>query len=423
MNGFFKSVSYNKKSMKKSQLIILGSGFASFSLLKDINIDNYEVIVISPRNHFLFTPLLPSTTVGTIEFRSIIEPIRTAKKDSIYYNAYCKNILPEKQEIICVSALDGHEFTLSYTKLVIGVGAENNTFGIEGVEHYGLFLKELNDARRIRQKIIENFERAATPNLPYDERRRLLHFVVVGGGPTGVEFSAELHDFVTEDLKRSYPELIPEVSITLLEAAGSILSTFDKTLSEYTLKLFRRQKISVRTQTPVAKVEKEFLVLKDNSKVPYGLLVWSTGNTQTPLIKSLSFTKDSFSRLVTDEYFHLKNFENIYAIGDCATIEGQNLPATSQVAQQEGKYLAHSLNALAHNKSVEKFSYHHRGMLAYVGSNKALADLPQVKGKGFSTWLFWRSAYLTKLVSLKNKILVVFDWMKAAVFGRDISRF
>lgn len=416
----FFSVSMNKN---KPRLVILGSGFASFSALKNINTDYYDVIVVSPRNHFLFTPLLPSTTVGTIEFRSIIEPVRTTKENATYYHAYCIQIDAERNTIQCKNALDGNEFSLAFDILVIGVGAMSNTYGISGVSEYALPLKELADARAIRQRIIENFERASTPGLHFEERKRLLHFVVVGGGPTGVEFAAELHDFLTEDLVDSYPAMVPDVDITLLEAGDQILSTFDAALSEYTVKNFQRQRISVRLQSQVTRVEEKELILNDGSHVPYGLLVWSTGNTQTPLVKSLPFEKDRASRLLTDEFFHVKGFKHIYAFGDCATIEGQVLPATSQVAQQEGRYLARSLNALAKQKQVKPFVYRHYGMLAYIGSNKALADLPQVKGKGFSTWLFWRSAYFTKLVRWKNKILVVFDWMKAFIFGRDASRF
>ncbi len=406
----------------KQKLVILGSGFASFSILKAINTDLYEVIVVSPRNHFIFTPLLTSTTVGTIEFRSIIEPIRSAKENITYYYAYSTAMDTKNNMLHCKSALDGNEFSLSFDKLVIGVGAISNTFGVEGVEKYGLFLKDLTDARAIRQRIIENFERASTPNLQFEERKRLLHFVVVGGGPTGVEFAAELHDFLIEDIVDTYPNILPDVDITLFEAGDALLSTFDAVLGEYTLKIFQRQKISVRLHSQVAKVEEKEILLNDRSHVPYGMMVWSTGNAQTPFVKSLPFEKDRTSRLITDEFFHLKGFTHIYSLGDCATIEGQELPATSQVAQQEGQYLARSLNALA-KKKVEPFIYHHRGMLAYIGSNRALADLPHVKGRGFAAWIFWRSAYLTKLVSWKNKILVVFDWTKAFIFGRDTSRF
>lgn len=408
---------------QKQKLVILGTGFASFSIVKSINTHLYDVVVVSPRNHFLFTPLLPSTTVGTIEFRSIIEPIRTAKEHITYYHALCTQVHDETKTITCKNALDGHTFSLPYNLLVIGVGAINNTFGIAGVEQFALPLKELADARAIRQRIIENFERASTPGLHYEERKRLLHFVVVGGGPTGVEFAAELHDFLVEDLVDSYPAMIPDVDITLLEAGSSILNAFDSTLSEYTLKNFQRQRISVRLQSQVTNIGEKELTLSDGSHVPYGLLVWSTGNTQTPFVTSLPFEKDRAQRILTDEFFRVKGFNNIYALGDCAAIEGNVLPATSQVAQQEGYYLGKSLNALAKEKPVTPFVYHHYGILAYIGSNRALADLPQIKGKGFYTWIFWRSAYLTKLIRWKNKILVVFDWMKAFVFGRDASRF
>lgn len=408
---------------QRQKLLILGSGFASFSLLKGIDTHRYDVVVVSPRNHFIFTPLLPSTTVGTIEFRSIIEPVRSARENITYYHAFAVRVDAEAKSVQCLSALDNKEFSLPYDLLMIGVGAVSNTFGIPGVKEYGLFLKELSDARAIRQRIIENFERASVPNLPFEERKRLLHFVVVGGGPTGVEFAAELHDFLTEDLVDSYAAVVPDVSITLLEAGDALLNTFDAALSEYTLRNFQRQRISVRLQSQVAQVEAEEILLKDGARVPYGMLVWSTGNTQTEFVRSLPFPKDRASRLLTDEYFRVHGHADIYSLGDCATIDGNLLPATSQVAQQEGYYLARSLNNAARNKPVLPFVYHHRGMLAYIGSNRALADLPQVKGRGFSTWIFWRSAYLTKLVSWKNKILVVFDWMKTAIFGRDASRF
>ena len=410
-------------SPSKSKLLILGSGFGSFSTLKGINTDLYDVTVVSPRNHFIFTPLLPSTTVGTIEFRSIIEPIRGAKKRITYFNAWCIAIDLEHKTIRCRNALDGYEFDASFDLLVIGVGAVSNTFGIEGVSTYGFLLKELSDARAIRQKIIENFERASTPGLHYEERKRLLHFVVVGGGPTGVEFAAELHDFLTEDLVRSYPEAVPDVDITLFEAGVTILNSFDATLREYTLKTFRRQRISVRLQSQVASVEEKELVLKDGSRVPYGMLVWSTGNTPNSLVNHLPFEKDRSGRIVTDAYLRVKDHSFVYALGDCATIEGQNFPALAQLAQQEGYYLAKALHHTARGKDVSTFTFNDQGMLAYIGGNKALANLPQVKGKGFTTWIFWRSAYLTRLVSFKNKILVVFDWFKAFLFGRDASRF
>lgn len=408
---------------QRRKLVVLGSGFAAFSLLKNLRVELLEVTVVSPRNHFLFTPLLPSTTVGTIEFRSIIEPIRVASPGVRYYQAWCRELRQQEKMIACEGALDGRRFQLSYDILIIAVGSVSNTYGVSGVREHALFLKELADARAIRQRIIECFERAAEPGLADDERRRLLHFVVVGGGPTGVEIAGELHDFLVKDLRKAFAHLIPDAQITLLEATEHILNTFDAALSDYTMRHFLRQRINVRTGSPVVRVQRDSLYLRDGSHIPFGMLVWSTGIGATPLVSSLVLPKDGTSRLITDEYCRIKDSDGVYAIGDCATIEGKTLPATAQVAQQQGKYLAQALSGLERGKPVHPFRYKHYGMLAYIGSGRALADLATIKSRGFSTWLFWRSAYLTRLVSFKNKTLVIFDWFKTFVFGRDISRF
>ncbi len=414
----------------KQRIVILGSGFAALSLVKKINLDFYDVNIVSPRNHFLFTPLLPSTTVGTIEFRSIIEPIRTARSSPSrddtfgrYYQAKCIRV-SEKENLISCETVQGNErFDLKYDYLVIAVGAVNNTFGIPGVAEQALFLKELSDARMIRRKIIENFERASTPGVQEDEKKRLLHFVVVGGGPTGVEFAAELNDFIREDLVKWYPKLAIEAQITLVEATKQILNTFDSTLSEYTMRLFQRESIDIKTNSPVREVTEQSVVLQDGTAINCGLVVWSTGIGPSELLKTLEFPKNRASRLLTDDRLRVSGAGNIYAAGDCATPASQNIPATAQAAQQQGKYLARSFNNMARGKPIPSFNYHNLGMLAYIGSRRALADLPNVKGRGFGAFLFWRSAYLTRLVSWKNKILVLFDWVKAGIFGRDISSF
>ncbi len=408
----------------KPKLLVLGTGFAAFSLLHDIDPDRYDVMVASPRNHFLFSPLLPSTTVGTLEFRSIIEPIRALQRKTglRFYQARCVAIDTDTKLATFEGMFDSETFILSYNILVVAVGAESKTFNIPGVREHALFLKELADARAIRQRVIECFERAYNP-LAGEDRERLLHFVVVGGGPTGVEFAAELHDFLEDDLVKAFPDLVPDVKITLVEASSGILNMFDRKLGDYALKRFRRAKIDVRTGAMVKEVTARGVKLADGTELPAGLVVWSTGIGATPLVHSLPFKKDRGQRLVTDDTFAVDAAKSIYAIGDCATRAGDELPATAQVAQQEGEYLARQLNRLAKGKPGKAFKYRHMGMLAYIGDRRALADTGYLKGHGFLTWIFWRSAYVTKLVSFKNKILVLFDWMKTWIFGRDISRF
>ncbi len=404
------------------RLVVLGTGFGAFNLVKNLK-NEYDITIVSPRNHFIFTPLLPSTTVGTIEFRSIIAPIRHARDELTFYHAEAISHDTEKGILRCRGVADKHEFDIAYDILVIAVGAVSNTFGVHGVAEHALFLKELHDARELRQRIVGNFEQANLPGITVEERQRLLHFVICGGGPTGVEFAAELNDFMLEDLQKAYPHLVPEARITLVEAQREILGTFDEKLRRYAMDLFRRQRISVLTESPVIKVEENAIHLKDGSVLEHGLLLWSTGNGPTSFVESTQLPKDKSRRIIIDNYFRVKGFENIYALGDCSIIEQQPLPATSQVAQQQGRYLAKALTQRARGNEPIPFHYRHYGMLAYIGDDKALADLDSFKGRGWTTWIFWRSAYLTKIMSFKNKTLVLFDWIKAKIFGRDISQF
>ena len=407
---------------QKKKLIILGSGFAAYGVIKKIDLDQYDVINISPRNHFLFTPLLPSTTVGTIAFRSIIEPIRSLRKIR-FFMGECIGIDYENKKVKCIDKDSGEEFEYNFDYLVIGVGEITNTFGIDNVKKYAYYLRELSDARRIRVKIIDCFEDANLPGLSEEEIRDKLRFVICGGGPTGVEFAAELHDLLQEDIKKKYPDLLQYAEIILVDAAEKILSSFSKKLSEYAMKVFNRAKIDLKMNSIVTEVEKDYVVLKDGTKVKYSMLIWAAGNAPLPFVKETPFEKDKRGKIITDNYFRVPGYDGIFAVGDCSEIKDQPLPATAQVAQREGYFIGKFLNKIAKGKESKPFHYKDLGMLAYIGSNKALADTPQFKGSGFNTWIFWRSAYITKLVGLRNKIHVLFDWIMTSIFGRDLSNF
>lgn len=406
----------------RPRLVVLGTGFGAFNLIRHLR-DDHDITVVSPRNHFLFTPLLPSTTVGTIEFRSIIEPIRHARRGLRFFHATAEAVDASARTVACTGASDGRSFTVPYDLLVIAVGAVSNTFKVPGVAEHAMFLKELSDARELRRGIIRCFERANLPGVSAEERRRLLHFVVCGGGPTGVEFAAELNDFLTDDLARVYPHLIAEAQITLVEAMKEILGTFDEKLRRYATDLFRRQRIHLLLESPVVRVEPTVLHLRDGAALPYGLLLWTTGIGPTPFARRSALARDARGRFLTDACFRVGGTQDVYALGDCGTVEGAGFPATAQVAQQQGKYLARALRLRARGGEPEPFRYRNLGMLAYVGGSRALADLQGYKGRGWTSWLFWRSAYLTRIVSLKNKIKVLSAWITARLFGRDISQF
>ncbi|KAL2271543.1 hypothetical protein VTJ83DRAFT_914 [Remersonia thermophila] len=465
----------------KKTLVILGTGWGSVSLLKRLDTENYNVIVISPRNYFLFTPLLPSCTTGTIEHRSIMEPIRTIlrhKKASVrFYEAEASSIDPDRKvvKIFDTSEVRGKitETEVPYDMLVVGVGAENATFGIPGVRENSCFLKEIGDAQKIRKRIMDCVETAAFKDQPAEEVDRLLHMVVVGGGPTGVEFAGELQDFIDNDIKKLIPDISDRLRVTLIEALPNVLPMFSKQLIEYTESTFKEEKINVLTKTVVKKVTEKTVEAevtgpdgaKETIVLPYGLLVWATGNAVRPVIKDLMARipaqANSRRGLAVNEYLVVQGTRDIWAVGDCAVA---GYAPTAQVASQEGTFLALLFNNMAKTealetkikelssslnlqpgnsaeisqqielyerqlrrmKTIKPFRYSHQGNLAYIGMDKAVADVTWFNGNlaagGSMTYLFWRSAYISMCFSTRNRLLVINDWLKSKVFGRDVSR-
>ncbi|KAK9085075.1 hypothetical protein Sjap_025486 [Stephania japonica] len=523
---------------KKKKVVVLGTGWAGTSFLKNIDASQYDVQVVSPRNYFAFTPLLPSVTCGTVEARSIVEPIRNIIKkkngEIRFLEAECFKIDPTSKKVHCRSTQESdfegkEEFIVDYDYLVVAMGARSNTFNTPGVVENCHFLKEIEDAQNIRRSVIDCFERANLPCLSNEERKKHLHFVVVGGGPTGVEFAAELNDFIEEDLGRLYPNVKDMVQITLLEAGDHILSMFDKRITSFAEEKFQRDGINVKLGSMVVKVTDKDISTKERSNgqissVPYGMVVWSTGIGTRPVVSEFMQQVGQGNRrvLATDEWMRVLGCNNIYALGDCATINqrkvtediaaifskadkdnsgtltvkelkevvndicerypqvelylknkgmknivdllkagGGNgsdeldiekfktilsqvdtqmkiLPATAQVASQEGQYLANCFNRMEEcEKNPEgplrmrgsgrhrfhPFRYKHLGQFAPLGGEQAAAQLPGdwVSIGRSSQWL-WYSVYASKQVSWRTRMLVVTDWIRRFIFGRDSSR-
>ncbi|KAF9113370.1 NADH:ubiquinone oxidoreductase [Mortierella sp. AM989] len=428
----------------KRTIVILGTGWGAISFLRKINTDDYNVVAVSPRNYFLFTPLLPSCTVGTIELRSIMEPVRFITRHKSrnvrFYESECTDIDPESKTISIadVSDIKGAvtNTTIPYDYLVVAIGADNQTFGMAGVREFACFLKEIWDAQKIRTRLMDCVESAGFASQSPEEIDRLLHMVVVGGGPTGVEYAAELHDFLRDDLELWYPELADKFKITLVEALPNVLPMFSSQLIQYTEKTFKQNKIEVLTKTMVKEVgDKEIKVMdadKNMVSIPYGLLVWATGNCPRPLARKmmarLKHAQTSPRGILVDDFMRVAGTNDMYAIGDCTF---SKYAPTAQVASQQGNYLASVFEKLArieegHIKKIKPFEYSHQGSLAYIGSDKAIADLPFLNGNisvgGVATFVFWRSAYISTQFSFRNKVLVAGDWLKSTVFGRDVSR-
>ncbi|KAK3692276.1 pyridine nucleotide-disulfide oxidoreductase-domain-containing protein [Podospora appendiculata] len=495
---------------KKERVVILGSGWAGYAFARTLDPAKYERVVISPRSYFVFTPLLASTTVGTLETRTILEPVRRLRnigflqgwaddvdfstktvrvESNVTDNPASKTVVPADPDhpLAAAPRTKGEMFDISYDKLVIACGAYSQTFNIEGVREHAHFLRDIGDARRIRLRVLSLFEQCAYLTnagcLTDDDKRTLLHFAIVGGGPTGIEFAAELHDLVYEDLARIYPDLVKFVRITVYDVAPKVLPMFDQALSKYATDTFARQGINVKTRHHLERLRRAdghlgsqhgALRIKirehGDEEVGAGLVVWSTGLMANPLVQKLAgkefaipaapetaagkshalwqLTKDAKTGdLVTDSYLraqtHTSNRDrkpgflpNVFIIGDCgATMLGDDrsaLPKTAQVASQQATYLAKYLNKAysssssnsSSNAAAKPFEFRNWGTMTYLGSWKAIHQSAASRElKGWMAWVLWRGAYLTKSMSLKNKILVPVYWVISWSFGRDINRF
>lgn len=431
-----------------NRIIILGTGWGGYNLTRLLKDCDKEIRVVSPSNHFLFTPLLPSTAVGTLEFRCIQEPIRTvlSPKNGAFVQAKARSIDTESKTIECESTFNNEKFSVNYDKLVIAVGVKTNTFGIESItEGDGVyFLKHLYHARKIRNNIIDCFEKAAVPGTSKEERKRLLSFIVVGGGPTSCEFVSELHDFVTNDIQRHYRDMLPYVSVTLVEAGPSLLSTFDKNLQNYTQGLFENRDINVKLGCSVTGIEEytdetfrfpaKRAVLGDGTKLPFGTFIWSAGLAPVKFTDNLDLPKAPNGRILVDEFLRVKGHEDsIWALGDAAICETEPQPQLAQVARQQAIYLSKVFRG-EQKADQEKFKFFNLGSMASVGEMKGIYDGSNVgvkgdteisvpKISGFLALLMWRFAYWGRQTSIQNKFLIPMHWFKTLIFGRDISRF
>lgn len=537
------------KPTGKARVVVLGSGWAAASFIKALKKEDkekFDVVVVSPRNYFLYTPLLPAVATGTCEERSIVEPIRRILDGKgAYYEAECQDIIPEERTVVACFPKDAGFpaacFKVPYDYLVVAVGSVNNTFGIQGVKEHAMFFKSIDDANRLRGQVSECFERASLPQTTVEERERLLSFVVVGGGPTGVEVAAELYDMVHEDLRKLYPDLIQHVKIRVIELQSHLLSTYDRAISNYTKRIFDRNGILAVLNARVAAVERFSVRVVDaatnvETDVPFGACVWATGVAMNPLVKQLQQKlpeQANFRSLQTDGQLRVLGSDGtIFALGDAATItqpraldyadelfakydvNGDSelqldelralltdasaqfphlaehatfleskygtrrfgglvanafsrnaatngavfeslsedmtltreefrtllttidsglraLPATAQVAKQQGDFLAAQFRSCSQQlvatqplpEKAAGFKYSHKGSLAYVGSDRAVMDVPNVGPiTGTAAGLLWKGFETWSQISWRNQFLVALDWGRTKVFGRDISR-
>ncbi|KAJ5884607.1 hypothetical protein N7504_012179 [Penicillium tannophilum] len=333
---------YDSESMveqkDKPRLVILGTGWGSVALLKNLNPGDYHVTVVSRQNYFLFTPMLPSATVGTLGLRSLVEPVRRIvdRVNGHFLKAEATDV-DFSEKLVEVSQVDkdgkARNFYLPYDKLVVGVGCITNPHGVKGLENCN-FLKTIDDARRIKNQVLDNMELACLPTTSDEERRRLLSFVVCGGGPTGVEFAAELFDLLNEDLLHSFPKIVRnEISVHIIQSRSHILNTYDEALSKYAEGRFDRDGVEVLTGARVKEVRNDrvlFSQMEDGKEIikeiPTAFCLWSTGVARAKICETLCAKLDGQNNkhaIETDSHLRVigSPLGDVYAIGDCSTVQ------------------------------------------------------------------------------------------------------
>ncbi|KAH9996871.1 mitochondrial NADH dehydrogenase [Russula vinacea] len=518
----------------KPRLVVVGGGWGAVSALQAIHPGDYHVTLISPDTFTTFTPLLPSAAVGTVNVRSLVESLRKVIArihGQLIHGRAVDLVMSERLLEVQTVSVSGEtrNIYVPYDKLIIAVGSVSSTHGVCGLEHC-FQLKTIADAQAIRRRILDNFEMASLPSTSEEERKRLLSFVVCGGGPTGVETAAEIFDLCQEDIISYFPKILREqVSIHVIQSRGHILNTYSEAISKFAEQKFQRDGVELITSARVGEVRPGQVVytIKDQDTgaivehtIPTNFVLWSTGIAMNPFtarVSSLLPNQVHKKAIEVDAHLRVKGapLGDVYAIGDCATIETSlvshllelveeacrdqegkidfeeweimvkrikkkipmasihldkvralfdlydsdadnklnlnelavllqeisnkitALPATAQVAAQQGKYLGHKLHLLATKRDTlvanelpadtdeavtGPFSYRHLGSLAYIG-NAAVFDFGRLSFTGGLAAMYaWRSVYWSEQVSMRTRALLMIDWVVRGVWGRDLSR-
>lgn len=433
-------------------LVIIGSGWAGFYIAENISLAHYKVTVLSPRRTSAYTPLLASAAVGLFNFYLAEEPVRSASRSAlVYHKANVLDIDFPKKTVHCAPAFDDDSelesvtFDLNYDYLVIAPGCEPHTFNTPGVSEHAIFIKNVSDAMRVRKTLFDLLEKASLPTISPERARELLHVAIVGGGPTGIELTAELDDLCHEELARVYPAVAPYVSISVYDVAPHILSAYDAKLHDYATERLKSRNVDVAPNTKIEKVDDKALYIAGKGRVPYGMLLWATGNRHVPLVEKVDarISAKGLKRILTDGKLRVfkggdsagqdEIWDGVFALGDAADIDGASLPTTAEVAVQKTKYLVTNFNALANAPGTSAktspfaapFEYSQKQLVSYIGHHDGViaGKGPNDAGwTGRSAWLAWRSGSLIWNRNWRSRIAIVITWGLNRIFGKEIAR-
>ena len=403
----------NIPNSKKSRVVIIGGGFAGITLAKKLRNKNLQVVLLDKHNYHTFQPLLYQVATGGLEAGSIAYPIRKVIQE--YKDFYFR--LTSVKEIDTVNKKIISEIgDLNYDYLVIATGSKTNYFGNKEIERNSMSMKTIPQSLNIRSLILENFEQAVLTKDTAD-RNTLINFVLVGGGPTGVELAGALAEMKKAILQKDYPDLdIDKMQINLIQSGERILNTMSEKSSDAAEKFLVDLGVKIWKNVRVTNYDGRTVTTNSDLTFDSATVIWTAG-VQGAKVAGLDAKSliEKVERIRVNQYNQVVGYENIFAIGDICSMETENYPQghpmMAQPAMQQGKLLGENLLQLIHKKPMTAFEYNDKGSMATIGRNLAVVDLPNYHFSGVFAWFVWMFVHLFSLIGFKNKAVVFLNWV------------
>lgn len=411
------------------RIIVLGAGFGGIYAVRELerligNDPSIEITLVNSENFFLFTPMLHEVAASDLDLTHIVNPIRKLLKRAQFFNGDVQSIDCQKREVVVTHGVEtDHPHHLPYDHLVLAMGSVTNFWGLPGLDQRAFTLKTLGDAIALRNRLIDALEEADFECCLLT-RRRMLTFVVAGGGFAGVEAIAGINDFLREAV-RHYPHL-GEVNVrtVLIHSGDHILPELGQELGMFAAEHLAKRGVDIRLGIKVRGMNAEGVELSDGTSIETANLIWTAGTSPNPLLATLPVPRDR-GRVVVDQTLQVPGWPGVWSLGDCARIPdgaGGFFPPTAQHATREGKVLARNIVATLRGKAPQPFRFKTLGQLAAIGRRTGVAKLFGFKFSGFVAWWMWRSIYLSKLPRFERKVRVALDWTLDLFFTKDLVK-
>jgi NADH:ubiquinone reductase (H+-translocating) len=406
----------------KPRVIIIGGGFGGLEVAKGLAKSKTQTVLFDKYNHHTFQPLLYQVATSALETSSIVFPFRkhfAHAKDFYFRLGEVNKIQPESN---CIETSIG---SVKYDYLVIATGAESNFYGLADVEKHSHPMKTIIDAIKLRNIIIKNFEIALLVE-DEEEMNSYMDYVIVGGGPTGVELAGAISELKRHVFPKDYPELdVKKMDIHLVEANSRLLNGMSEIAGKKALQYLEEMGVQVHLNAAVKSYDGYEVAFSTGKILLSKTLIWAAGVKGNPVQGLQVESLGRSSRLKVDAYNRVKGYENIFAIGDVALMEGDpefpnGHPMMAPPAMQQGELLAENIDRLVRKKPLKSFQYKDKGAMATVGRNKAVVDLKAFRFQGFFAWFVWMFVHLLSLIGFRNKFFVFINWV-ISYFSYDKS--